>query len=207
MHPLKTALIILFLLNNYCYAHLPTLTASKDISIKEAKKTIDTAKGNYDKYKDEVKRQEGLFAKVKQDYKNKTGFIELADVEEFKELLDDLKEDSKYYKANIALSIVTFATKNTALLSQISKTATAASQTLGTALSASIELDIDAIETQLEEYAQKSIASGVMAKNITLRAKNKATVQGSTLQATNDINIDATSTDIYTTPRKSNNYF
>ncbi|WP_321778179.1 hemagglutinin repeat-containing protein [Sulfurimonas sp.] len=166
------------------------------LAVQEAKKTIDNAKDNYDDYKDEVKKQEGLFAKVKQDYKNNVGYIELVDVEEFEELLDDLKEDDKYYKANIALAIVTFTTKQLALVVQITKTATAASQTYGTALSASIELDIDAVQTQLEEYAQKSIASGVMGESITLRAKNKATVQGSTLQAKNNINIDATSTDI-----------
>ncbi|WP_321778188.1 hemagglutinin repeat-containing protein [Sulfurimonas sp.] len=166
------------------------------LAVQEAKKTIDNAKDNYNDYKDEVKKQEGLFAKVKQDYKNNVGYIELVDVEEFEELLDDLKEDDKYYKANIALAIVTFTTKQLALVVQITKTATAASQTYGTALSASIELDIDAVQTQLEEYAQKSIASGVMGESITLRAKNRATVQGSTLQATKDINIDATSTDI-----------
>nr|WP_321778190.1 hypothetical protein [Sulfurimonas sp.] len=135
-----------------------------------------------------------MFAKVKQDYENDVGYIELVDVEEFEELLDDLKEDDKYYKANIALAVVTFTTKQLALVVQITKTATAASQTYGTALSASIELDIDAVQTQLEEYAQKSIASGVMAESITLRAKNKATIQGSNLQATKDINIDAKTT-------------
>jgi outer membrane lipopolysaccharide assembly protein LptE/RlpB len=155
--------------------------------------SVDSAKDNYDDYKDEVKKQESLFAKVKQDYKNKTGYIELADVEEFEELLDDLKEDDSYYKANIALATITVATKTTALLAQGAKAASS-SGTYG--FNAGLELDIDAIEKQLKEYEERSIASNLDAQNINLDANNKATIQGSNLNAKEDININASQTDI-----------
>ncbi|WP_294963898.1 hemagglutinin repeat-containing protein [Sulfurimonas sp.] len=63
-------------------------------------------------------------------------------------------------------------------------------------MSASLELDIDAIETQLKEYEQRSKASSISGNNITLNAKNTVTVQGSNLQANENINIDAKTTDI-----------
>jgi hypothetical protein len=107
-----------------------------------------------------------------------------------------LKGDDKYYQANVVLAVATFATKNLALVAQIAKTATAASSTYGTALSASIELDIDAVQTQLEEYVQKSVASGISADNIIINAKKKVAIQGSNLQAKNNISIDAKTTDI-----------
>jgi hypothetical protein len=42
MQPLKTALIILLLLNNYCYAHLPILNADEDITILESKDILNS---------------------------------------------------------------------------------------------------------------------------------------------------------------------
>lgn len=122
------------------------------LAVKEAGEAVEDAKDNYDDYKTEVSNQESKLTQMRQKYKNNEGFIELADVEEFEELVGDLKEDDKYYKANIALAGVTLATKTTALVAQIAKAATAASTSMGTGLSASIELDVDAIERQLEEY-------------------------------------------------------
>jgi hypothetical protein len=165
-------------------------------AVKDATKALQDTKKSYDKYKDEVSKQEGLYAQLQQNYENQTGFIELSDVEEFQDLLNDLKDDDKYYKANVVLATLSLATKATALAAQIVKTATAASETYGTALSASIELDVDAIEKQLKEYKEKSIASNLVANNINIKANNKASIQGSNLQAKKSINITAKTTDI-----------
>ena len=161
--------------------------------VKVAKDGVGIANDKYDEYKVEVSKQEAKLAELEQKYEAKTGFIELADVEEFKELLNDLKEDDKYYQANIALATTTLATKTTALLAQTAKAATS-SASYG--MSASLELDIDAIETQLKEYEQRSVASNIAGDNIVINAKNKATIQGSNLQANNNIDIDAKTTDI-----------
>ena len=61
-----------------------------------------------------------------------------------------------------------------------------------------------AIETQLKEYEERSIASNLDANNINLDANNKATVQGSKLNAKQDININASITDIVASKDMSN---
>jgi len=61
-----------------------------------------------------------------------------------------------------------------------------------------------AIETQLKEYEERSIASNLDAQNINLNVNNKATIQGSNLNAKQDININASITDIVASKDMSN---
>jgi filamentous hemagglutinin len=162
-------------------------------NVKKATQALKKAKDDYSQYKSEVSKQETKLAQLEEHYKNKTGFIELVDVEEMRELLDDLKDDKKFYETNIALATATLATKTTALATQGAKAASS-SGTYG--FNAGLELDIDAIEKQLREYEEKSVASNLNAKNINLSAQKKATVQGSNLNAKESININAKELDV-----------
>jgi len=113
--------------------------------------------------------------------------------EQMQTYLNELKNDEAYYVANIALATTTLATKLTAVAAQGSK---ASSTTATFGFNAGAELDIDAIEQQLAEYKEKSIASNLKANNINIQANNTATIQGSNLTADNEINIAAKDTDI-----------
>ncbi len=54
----------------------------------------------------------------------------------------------------------------------------------------------NAIERQLKEYSTASVASNIQANVINIQANNKATIQGSNLNAEDTINISANNTDI-----------
>ena len=182
------------------YAKIPYAVKA----VKEAKDGVEDAKDNYDKYKQELSSQQTKLAKLQSDYESGVGFIELEDVEEFEELVADLEDDKRYYKANIALAVVTLTTKTTALIAQTKKAATSASSSFGTGFSASLELDIEAIEKQLEQHSTASVASNIKANIINIQANNKTTIQGSNLQANNNIDITATNTDILASNDKNN---
>ena len=207
------------------------LTASNDVTVKEAKNTTTTdsshahgditfkataqnefvqvgyavddaekaaealkkAQSDYDAYKKVVADQEGKLTQLKADLANHKLGIEQTDVDEMQKYVNELKGDDAYYKANIALATTTLATKLTAVAAQGKK----AFNSIGTAgFNVGVEMDVDAIEKKLQEYKEQSVASALNAQNININANNKATVQGSTLNATGNININAKNTDI-----------
>jgi len=72
--------------------------------------------------------------------------------------------------------------------------AASASGTYG--FSASLELDIDALEKKFEAYKEQSVGSNITAQNININADHTATVRGSNLKASDGINIEAGDTNI-----------
>ncbi len=160
---------------------------------KEAKQRLKQSKQVYDQYKQDLAQQRDKLAQLKSDLANHKLGIEQADVEDMQGLIDDLNSDDAYYKANIALATSDLASKSLAVISQLA-TAAQSSGTYG--FSASLELDIDAMEKQLAAYQETSVASNLTAQDIRIAAGSTATIQGSNLDATNQIDIAAKDTNI-----------
>jgi len=159
----------------------------------KAAEALKKVKESYSQYKNNLASQQVKLSQLKADFASGKVGIEQADIDEMQTYLNELKNDEAYYVANIALATTTLATKLTAVAAQGSK---ASSTTATFGFNAGAELDIDAIEQQLAEYKEKSIASNLHANNINIQANNTATIQGSNLTADNEINIAAKDTNI-----------
>ena len=105
-----------------------------------------------------------------------------------RELVSDLEEDKKYYQVNIELAKATVATKSREMITQVANAA-ASSGTYG--FNAGLQIDVDAIQTELAKYEESSVGSSLSANNINVKAGNTATFQGSSVDAQEAINVDA----------------
>jgi filamentous hemagglutinin family protein len=147
-------------------------------AVKEAKDALKKAKDDYDKYKDNLEKAKDDLAK---------GLIDKDDYE-------SMKDDGKYYLANIAMSTENVVAKTAALL-QATASAAATAGTYG--FSADIQLQIDGSyeKTQSKDITSKgsSINAG---GNFTVTAGNKAKIEGSDVSASGDIILDAKSVEI-----------
>jgi hypothetical protein len=147
-------------------------------AVKEAKDALKKAKDDYDKYKDNLEKAKDDLAK---------GLIDKDDYE-------SMKDDGKYYLANIAMSTENVVAKTAALL-QATASASASAGTYG--FSADIQLQIDGSyeKTQSKDITSKgsSINAG---GNFTVTAGNKAKIEGSDVSAGGDIILDAKSVEI-----------
>ncbi|WP_019556299.1 two-partner secretion domain-containing protein [Thiomicrorhabdus arctica] len=157
-------------------------------ALQTAKSQLDDSQSSYANYQTDLKNQQANLAQLKSDLKNGKLGIEQVDVEELSEYVNDLKSDASFYQANIALATANLATKTTALAAQ---TAKAASSTGTYGFNAGLELDVDAIEKQLAAYEQSALASNITANNITLNSGEKTTLQGSHLNAKQNISINS----------------
>ncbi|WP_428087233.1 hemagglutinin repeat-containing protein [Candidatus Thioglobus sp.] len=161
-------------------------------AVKDAKKNISKAKDAYNDYQTNLSQQQTQLQALEDQLKANTGFIEQIDLDEMNELVNDLKDDKKYYQANIALAKASLVAKTTALVAQVA-TAVASSGTYG--FNAGFELDIDALETQMQAHQTKAVASNLSANNINISSGNNTntdiaklsstTIQGSNLNANN----------------------
>ncbi|MDQ7011819.1 MAG: hemagglutinin repeat-containing protein, partial [Mariprofundaceae bacterium] len=160
---------------------------------RKAEKRLKNAKQAYTRYRRELGKQRSRLLRLKADLANGKPGIEQADVDEMASLIDDLKADDAYYKANIALAASDLASKTTAVASQMAAAA-ASSGTYG--FSASLELDLDALAKKFDAYKEQSVGSNIHARNINIAAGSTATVRGSNLNAANTIDIAARDTNI-----------
>jgi len=159
---------------------------------RKSEKNLKNAKQAYTRYRRELGRQRAKLLKLKADFANGKVGIEQADVDEMAGLIDDLKADDAFYKANMALAAADLASKTLAVASQMAKALSSPAY----GFSASLELDIDALEKKFNAYKEQSVASNLNAKDINIAANNTATVRGSNLNARNAIDIAANDTNI-----------
>jgi len=89
---------------------------------------------------------------------------------------------NSYYKTHFIYTITKIKT------TQVVKAA-ASSGTYG--FNAGLQIDVDAIDTELAKYEEHSIGSKLSANNVNINAGNTATVQGSSVDAQEAINVDA----------------
>jgi len=113
------------------------------------------------------------------------------DIEELTDLIDNVKDEEKYFVANIALATTNVASKTTALISQ---TAAAASSSGTYGFSVGVAADISGSDTKSSSKQITSVASNLSANNINLSTntyKDTSTnITGSNLLANNNIDIN-----------------
>jgi hypothetical protein len=171
-------------------------------AVKQAERDLRHARDDYDNYKQELATQESKFELLKENFADGKGFIEQADIDDFKRHLDRLRDDKDFYETNIALATVTLASKSTALIQQ---TARAASSSTTYGFNLGLNLDIDALEKQVEAYYRQSRASNLVANQISINASDTARVRGSNLQAENSIEVTAGDIEILAGTNASSN--
>ena len=166
-------------------------SAAKDLL--EATKQLEKVKKEYDKYKSELSNLQSTLSNLKTRYKNKEAGIDYSDIEDLTEIIDNLKDEEKYYKANIALATENVAAKTAALASQAAAAASS-SGTYGFSVGLSADLKGSKFNSNSQEITNK--ASNLQANNINLSNKKDTTITGSNLIANNDININTNNLNI-----------
>ncbi len=163
--------------------------AEIDTAIQAAKaseKNLEKAKYAYDQYKKDLAKQQTNLAQLKQDLADGKLGIDQSDIDELQGFIDDLKGDDAYYQGNIALAASDLASKTAAVAKQMA-TAAESSGTYG--FNVGLEMDLDLLEKRYGEYKEQSVASNLVADNLTINAGKDTTIRGSNLAA-NDINIE-----------------
>ncbi len=160
------------------------------IALQEAIKQLNQTKKQYKEYKDQKNALQDKLVELKSRYKAKEVGIDYSDIEDLQNIIEDVKDEEKYYLSNIALATANVASKTAALISQKSA-ASASSYTWGFSVGASAELSGTASKDSSKSTG--SLASNLSGKNIKiLTDSNKDTainIKGSNLYANNDIHL------------------
>ncbi|MCP4768214.1 MAG: filamentous hemagglutinin N-terminal domain-containing protein, partial [Gammaproteobacteria bacterium] len=156
--------------------------------VKDAKQDLSQANSDYDRYRTDLAAQEAELERLRQQVAEGEGFVEQADIDDFERRLQRMRGDKKFYRANIALAVVTLTSKVTALIEQGARAA-ASSATYG--FNASLALDVDVVERRINEYYGQSRATNLSAGSIDINAGDTAFLRGANLYAAGDIDIDA----------------
>ncbi|WP_263834048.1 two-partner secretion domain-containing protein [Sulfurospirillum oryzae] len=156
----------------------------------ESAKQLKKVKEDYSKYKDEVSKLESTLSDVKARYKAKEAGIDFEDIGDLQDLIDNVKDNEKYYVAAIAAAAADLATKTVAIASQVA-TAAASSGTWG--FSAGLALDMKGSQLLSDAGYTKSLASSIYGNDILINTNTATdtttTVSGSTLAAKDNLNI------------------
>ena len=165
--------------------------APATIALQEAVKQLNSVKKEYEQYKNEKSNLQTKLNELKQRYKNKEAGINASDIEDLSDILDNIKDEERYYITNVALATTNVASKTTALISQIA----AASVSSGTyGFSVGVAANISGTQTNTKNKQTISSPSNLNALNIRLTTnKDKDTstnITGSNLLANNNIDID-----------------
>ncbi|WP_187424198.1 hemagglutinin repeat-containing protein, partial [Campylobacter concisus] len=165
--------------------------APATIALQEAVKQLNSVKKEYEQYKNEKSNLQTKLNELKQRYKNKEVGINASDIEDLSDILDNIKDEERYYITNVALATTNVASKTTALISQI---AAAASSSGTYGFSLGVAADISGSDTKSSSKQITSVASNLLANNINLSTnthKDTSTnITGSNLKANNDIDIN-----------------
>ncbi|MCH9813918.1 MAG: hemagglutinin repeat-containing protein [Epsilonproteobacteria bacterium] len=157
-------------------------------ALKTAKDQLSDSKKKYDTYKDNLKKYESQLAKLKSEYNAKKPGVSLSDIKDLERLIQDSKEDEKWYVTNIAAATANLTSKTTLLAQQ---TAAAAQSTSTYGFNAGLQLDIDASAKETGVTSVASTGSTLEGKNITIQAGDKATIKGSVVKASETLGINA----------------
>ena len=160
------------------------------IALQEAIKQLNQTKKQYKEYKDQKNALQDKLVELKNRYKAKEVGIDYSDIEDLQSIIEDVKDEEKYYLSNIALATANVASKTAALISQGSA-ASSSAYTWGFSVGASAELSGTASKDSSK--SSSSVASNLSGKNIKiLTDSNKDTainIKGSNLYASNDIHL------------------
>ena len=161
------------------------------IALQEAIKQLNQTKKQYKEYKQQKNALQDKLVELKSRYKAKEAGIDYSDIEDLQNIIEDVKDEEKYYLSNIALATANVASKTAALISQKSA-ASASSYTWGFSVGASAELS--GTTSKDSSKSSSSVASNLSGNNIKiLTDSNKDTainIKGSNLYASNDIYLN-----------------
>ena len=161
------------------------------IALQEAIKQLNQTKKQYKEYKDQKNALQDKLVELKNRYKAKEVGIDYSDIEDLQNIIEDVKDEEKYYLSNIALATANVASKTAALISQGSA-ASSSWVTWGFSVGASAELS--GTTSKDSSKSSNSVASNLSGKNIKiLTDSNKDTainIKGSNLYASNDIHLN-----------------
>ncbi|MDR0407406.1 MAG: hemagglutinin repeat-containing protein, partial [Campylobacteraceae bacterium] len=157
----------------------------------ESAEQLKKVKNEYSAYKKEVKNLEGTLSELKEKYKNKEAGITREDIEDLESIIDNIKDEEKYYAAALAAASADLASKTVAIAAQ---TASAAASSGTWGFSVGLALDLQGSETKTNTKQTSSISSNINAKDIILATSildefGTTTISGSNLQASDSINI------------------
>ncbi|RKV99536.1 MAG: filamentous hemagglutinin N-terminal domain-containing protein, partial [Campylobacter sp.] len=160
------------------------------IALQEAIKQLNQTKKQYKEYKDQKNALQDKLVELKNRYKAKEVGIDYSDIEDLQNIIEDVKDEEKYYLSNIALATANVASKTAALISQGSA-ASSSWVTWGFSVGASAELS--GTTSKDSSKSSNSVASNLSGKNIKiLTDSNKDTainIKGSNLYARGDIHL------------------
>ncbi|MGB2553052.1 hemagglutinin repeat-containing protein [Campylobacter sp. MOP51] len=161
------------------------------IALQDAIKQLNSVRKEYEAYKEQKSNLISKLNELKQRYKNKEAGIDYSDIEDLTDIIDNVKDEERYFVANIALATTNVAFKTTALISQ---TASAASSSATYGFSVGVSAEARGLDSKSSAKETRSVASNLNANNILIstdKDKDGSTnITGSNLIANNNININ-----------------
>ena len=162
----------------------------------EAVKQLKKVKKEYDSYKHTRDDLKDKLHELKQAYKSKTPGIDGSDIEDLSDILENVNNEERYYKANIALAMANVEAKSLALVAQVAAAAKAASNWYTFGFSVGVAASVNGHKSKSNSNEVISNPSNLMANNIKIQTPSDTTITGSNLSANNLIDINTNNLNI-----------
>ena len=163
------------------------------LALKEAVAQLKRVKKEYDNYKKERSKLEASLSDIKQRYKSKEVGIDYSDIEEVSEILEEYRDEEKYYKENILLATQNVNAKTLALVSQMAAAA-ASSGTYGFSVGVRADLATTKQESSLKQTSSNK--SSLNAKHININSTKDISITGSDLASKEDMSLNSNNLNI-----------
>ena len=163
------------------------------LALKEAITQLKRVKKEYDNYKKEKSKLEASLSDIKQRYRNKEVGIDYSDIEEVSEILEEYRDEEKYFKENILLATENVNAKNLALITQIAA-AIASSGTYGFSVGVRADLATTKQESSLKQTSSNK--SSLNAKHININSTKDISITGSDLASKEDMSLNSNNLNI-----------
>jgi len=163
------------------------------LALKEAIAQLKRVKKEYDNYKKEKSKLEASLSDIKQRYRNKEVGIDYSDIEEVSEILEEYRDEEKYFKENILLATENVNAKNLALITQMAA-ALASSGTYGFSVGVRADLATTKQESSLKQTSSNK--SSLNAKRININSNDALAITGSDLASKEDMSLNSNNLNI-----------
>ena len=163
------------------------------LALKEAIAQLKRVKKEYDNYKKEKSKLEASLSDIKQRYRNKEVGIDYSDIEEVSEILEEYRDEEKYFKENILLATENVNAKNLALITQVAA-ALASSGTYGFSVGVRADLATTKQESSLKQTSSNK--SSLNAKHININSTKDISITGSDLASKEDMSLNSNNLNI-----------
>ena len=170
--------------------------APASLALIEAIKQLKKVKKEYDSYKHTRDDLKDKLHELKQAYKSKTPGIDGSDIEDLSDILENVNDEERYYKANIALAMANVEAKSLALVAQVAAAAKAASNWYTFGFSVGVAASVNGHKSKSNSNEVISNPSNLSANNIKIQTPNDTTITGSNLSANNLIDINTNNLNI-----------